>query len=93
MGRLLVTVVARLVGRDPDDAWEYTVKWVIRFILVIVAITLGFSGAGAVLGTQNGGQPAPVSTTTTSVVVVFGPVTNRVPLFPRTMEGIPVTPL
>lgn len=66
MGRFMVTVVARLLGKDPQLAWEYTARWVIRFLLVVIVITIGFAGVGAVMGNEeSGGQiaPAPVVTT------------------------------
>lgn len=58
MGRLAVTTVARVRGKDPDDAGEYTAKWVISFLLVVIILIFGFAGAIAVRS-NGGGTEAP----------------------------------
>ena len=58
MGRLLVTTVARVLGKDPDDAGEYTAKWVIGFLLVVIILIFGFAGAIATRS-NGGGAEAP----------------------------------
>ena len=50
MGRLLVTIVAKLLGRDPEAAWESTVKWTVLVLLGVITVTLSFAITGYVLG-------------------------------------------
>jgi len=48
VGRLLAAVVAKVLGRDPEDVWETWAKWAIRVCLAIVVAVL-VAGAITVL--------------------------------------------
>lgn len=65
MGYLLVAGIARVLGKNPQDLWSYTTKWIIRFLLVLILITISFAGAGVVFGKEKSGDPKVPAITTT----------------------------
>lgn len=66
MGYLIVAAIAKLLGRDPQELWNSTVKWVIKFCLCFVGFVIMYAAAGWVVETaSNRLDPQPPTTTTT----------------------------